>query len=319
LKGIGDGSISMDCAVIPSKYPEIFTVQTTDFFFPLVDDPYIQGKIGCANVLSDLYSMGIYDCDSLLMLLASSTQMSPEERNIVTKAMVTGFNDLAKEAETKVTGGQSVMNPWPIIGGVATSVCKSKDFILPENIVEGDVLILTKPLGTQVSVNAYQWLSQESNWNMIKDIITEEEVIRSYEVSMESMSRLNRNAARLMHKYGVHGATDITGFGIMGHSTNLVKNQKASVNFEIHTLPIIKKMKEIDEKVQIFSLMKGYSSETSGGLFIGLPAEKAEAFCQELQQLDGQPAWIVGRVLKSDQNRSHNHSYIIENPILIEV
>lgn len=144
-------------------------------------------------------------------------------------------------------------------------------------------------------------------------------VIRSYEVSMESMSRLNRNAARLMHKYGAHGATDITGFGIMGHSTNLVKNQKANVNFEIHTLPIIKKMKEIDEKVQIFSLMKGYSSETSGGLFIGLPAEKAEAFCQELQQLDGQPAWIIGRVLKSDQNRSHNHSYIIENPILIEV
>lgn len=309
----------MDCAVIPSKYPEIYTVQTTDFFYPLVDDPYMQGKIGCANVLSDLYSMGIYDCDSLLMLLASSTQMTNEERHIVTKEMVTGFNDLATEAGTKVTGGQSVMNPWPIIGGVATSVCKTKDFILPENIVEGDVLVLTKPLGTQVSVNAHQWLSQESNWEMIKNIITKEEVIRSYEVAMKSMARLNRNGARLMHKYGAHGATDVTGFGIMGHSNNLSKNQQASIRFEIHTLPIIKDMKKVDEKVQIFSLMKGYSAETSGGLFIGLPADKAEAFCQELEELDGHPAWIVGRVLKSDKDRSHNSSYIVDNPTVIEV
>lgn len=136
---------------------------------------------------------------------------------------------------------------------------------------------------------------------------------------MKSMSRLNRNGARLMHKYGAHGATDVTGFGIMGHSNNLAKNQKASVQFEIHTLPVIKDMKKIDEKITFFSLMKGYSAETSGGLLIGLPADKAESFCKELEEMDGHPAWIIGRVIKSDKDQSHNSSFIVENPTIIEV
>jgi selenide,water dikinase len=310
----------MDCAVIPSKYPDIFTVQTTDFFYPLVDDPYIQGKIGCANVLSDLYAMGIVDCDSMLMLLAASTQMEKQEQTIVTREMMKGFNDLAIEAGTRVTGGQSVQNPWPIIGGVATTICKKSDFIMPENIVEGDVLVLTKPLGTQVAVNVHQWLSTGNYWDAVKDSISEDEAERAYEIAMESMSRLNRNGARLMQKYGAHGATDITGFGIMGHAANLAKNQKVAVHFEIHTLPIIRSMKIVDEKVQIFSLLKGYSSETSGGLFIGLPAHKAQAFCDELQQLDGHPSWIVGRVVKSDHaDPAMNQARIIDNPTILEI
>jgi len=308
----------MDCAVIPSKYPDIFTVQTTDFFYPSVDDPFIQGKIGCANVLSDLYSMGIVDCDSMLMLLAASTDMTKEEQMIVTKEMMNGFNKLANEAGTKVTGGQTVKNPWPIIGGVATTVCKATDFILPENIVEGDVLVLTKPLGTQVAVNVHQWLSN-GRYSEVQDIISIDEVLRAYEVAMQSMSRLNRNGALLMHKYGAHGATDITGFGIMGHSNNLVKNQKAAVHFEIHTLPIIRSMKAIDDKVKRYSLLKGISAETSGGLFIGLPADKAQSFCDEIQKMDGHPAWIIGKVIKSNQDRTFNSARIIENPTIIEV
>jgi len=319
LKGVGDGSISMDCAVIPSKYPGIFTVQTTDFFYPLVDDPYMQGKIGCANVLSDLYSMGISECDSMLMLLAASSQMPQNERKIVTQQMVAGFNDLAKEAQTKITGGQSVLNPWPIIGGVATSVCKESDFIRPEHIVAGDVLVLTKPLGTQVAVNAHQWLSlKDPTWNEISSVISPEETIRAYELAMTSMARLNRVGAQLMQKYKAHGATDVTGFGILGHATNLVKNQTAAVHFEIHTLPILRGMRAVNEKVP-FSLLQGFSSETSGGLLLGLPADKAQAFCDEIQQIEGFPAWIIGRALPSDQGRSHNSCRIVDNPTILEI
>jgi len=146
-----------------------------------------------------------------------------------------------------------------------------------------------------------------------------EEVERGYNVAMESMARLNRNAAKLMHKYGAHGATDITGFGIVGHGRNLAKNQKAAVHFEIHTLPIIRSMKEVDDKVAMFKLMEGFSSETSGGLFVCLPADKAQEFCKELEEIDKSPAWIIGRVVSSKEDPSQNTCNIMENPTVIPV
>merc|ERR1719411_1759414 len=98
------------------------------------------GKIACANVLSDLYAMGVTECENMLMLLAVST----------------------------------------------------------------------KPLGTQVCVNAHQWLDQPERWNRIKLVVSEEDVKKAYQRACDSMARLNRTAARLMHKYNAHGATDIT-------------------------------------------------------------------------------------------------------------
>jgi len=281
----------------------------------------MQGKIGCANVLSDLYAMGVVDCDNMLMILGASTDMTNKERDVVTRKLIQGFNDQAISGGTIVTGGQTVLNPWPIIGGTATTVCSKDEFIVPENAVSGDVIVLTKPLGTQVAVNVSQWRYNEEKWNLrINGLITKEEGKRAYEYAMMSMCRLNRNAARLMHKYGAHAATDITGFGIMGHGTNLAKNQRERVRFSIHTLPIIKHMKEVDDQVNIFNLMKGLSAETSGGLFICLPADKAEAFCKELEELDHFPAWIIGNVLKSNEDdRSKNSCSIIENPTIISV
>jgi len=285
----------MDCSVIPLK-KGLFMITTTDFFYPSVDDPYIQGKIGCANVLSDLYSMGVTDCDTMLMLLAASNEMSEDCRDIVTKQIIKGFNDLAKEAGTTVTGGQTVLNPWPIIGGVATAVVSAEDYIYPVSAIPGDVLVLTKPLGTQVAVNAYQWLNKVQPFDRIKDLITVEQVHYAYSVAMDSMSRLNRIGAKLMHKYHAHAATDVTGFGIIGHARNLAQNQRAKVNFEIHTLPIIKKMREIDNKLKIFKLEQGFSAETSGGLLIALPENEARKFCEEIYELNKMPAWIIGSV-----------------------
>jgi len=309
--------------VVPLRQKGLHMVSTTDYFYPLVDDPYIQGKIGCANVLSDLYAMGVADCDNMLMILAASTEMDKMTRDVVTRLMIEGFSDLAKEAGTCVTGGQTVMNPWPIIGGMATSVCSEQEFIMPVNAVDGDLIVLTKPLGTQVSVNLHQWKSspvhKQKYWPRVQDIITEEEVDRAYDLSMKSMSRLNRTGARLMHKYGAHAATDVTGFGIVGHGRNLAKNQKASVNFEIHSLPVIRSMKEVDDKVQMFSLVKGFSAETSGGLMVCLPAENAEKFCKEIEEIDGAPAWIIGRVVKSDKDQTLNTCNLVENVKVIPV
>jgi len=155
----------MDCSIIPSRFPGLFQVSTTDFFYPLVEDPYLQGQIACANVLSDLYALGLYHCDNILMLLGVCVGMSSEEADITTRLMMKGFNDQALAGLTKVTGGQTVKNEWPLIGGVAMSTSQESDFIRPELAVPGDVLVLTKPIGTQVAVNLHQWLdSKPQSW-----------------------------------------------------------------------------------------------------------------------------------------------------------
>merc|ERR1719150_2680091 len=193
-----------------------------------------------------------------------------------------GFKDCALEAGSTVTGGQTVMNPWCTIGGVATTVCQPNEFIIPDSAVVGDVLVLTKPLGTQVAVNAHQWLDQPERWNRIKLVVSEEDVRKAYQRGMDSMARLNRTGARLMHKYTAHGATDVTGFGLLGHAQALARNQKNEVSFVIHNLPVIAKMAAVAKACgNMFQLLQGHSAETSGGLLICLPREQAAAYCKD--------------------------------------
>jgi len=310
----------MDTSIRPTKYPDFFLVSTTDFFYPLIDDPFMQGKIACANVLSDLYAIGVTDCDNLLMLLSLSTDMQPDERDICTKLIMKGFNEQAKEAGTIVTGGQTVMNPWPIIGGVAMSTVQSSDFIRPEFAKPGDKLVLTKPIGTQIVVNLHQWLRQPQRWSQVEDIITIEEVQNVYEYAIDLMARLNRRAAQLMFKYNAHGATDVTGFGLLGHVTNLAKNQKEKgLRFQIEVLPIIQKIKTVADRFPFFRFNEGFSAETSGGLLVVLPEQDAGPFCRELEQLENEPAFIIGTVLRSQDEQAENTAFIVENPTLIEV
>lgn len=324
LEGIGDGKIGMDCSVVPIKSPvpgySLSMISTTDFFYPLVDDPYVQGQIGACNVLSDMYALGVVNIDNVLMILASSMDMDSSARDIVTRKLIEGFSDMCKKAEAEVTGGQTVLNPWAIIGGTAMSTCGPNDFIMPVNAVPGDVLVLTKPLGTQVAVNVNEWLQcpDKPYWAKAEAVITLEQAYISFDKAVESMTRLNKNASKLMHKYGAHAATDVTGFGLIGHATNLAKNQKSAVEFVIHTLPIISKMDEVDSIFGWFKLLEGFSAETSGGLLIAIPEDKAKLFCEELVQLDHQPCWIIGKVIPGTQS-SENKASILDNRTIIYI
>jgi len=110
---------------------------------------------------------------------------------------------------------------------------------------------------------------QPKYWDRIKDIVSQEDVVHAYNDAMFSMARLNMNAAKLMQKYKAHCATDVTGFGILGHATNLVESQEKEVDFVIHTLPIIANMAAVYKKCGInFKLLEGYSAETSGRFFL---------------------------------------------------
>ncbi|KAL7695775.1 selenophosphate synthetase [Lotmaria passim] len=311
----GQKDVGMDCSIVPlhhknEKGEPLFLVSTTDFFFPSVADPFLQGQIGAANVLSDLYSMGIADCDTMLMLLASSTDMDEHERLVTTREIMRGFAERAQLATTSVTGGQTVMNPWPLIGGVAMAVVSEAEMVRPAGLLRvGDVLVLTKPLGCQIAVNLKQWLLRPSPLyeEAIQGHLTRDEIEELYNKATDSMKRLNRNGARLMQKHGAHGATDVTGFGVLGHANNFGAAQAANVDapqslcLVLERLPMFKTAvaasRLINDKYRLF---EGYAAETSGGLLVALPSlAAAEAFQREVQEADGGcPAWVVGHVEK---------------------
>ncbi|KAK8768595.1 hypothetical protein V5799_014941 [Amblyomma americanum] len=121
--------IGMDSSVVPLGDSGYSLVQTIDYFYPSVEDPYIAGKIACANVLSDLYALGVTRCDNVLMITASSTKLTEKQRDIVVPLLIRGVKDLAEQAGTRVTGGETMLNPWPMIGGVASSVCRESEII----------------------------------------------------------------------------------------------------------------------------------------------------------------------------------------------
>jgi len=319
LEGVASGKVGMDCSVVPLRQPGLFLISTTDFFYPSVDDPYFQGQIGCANVLSDLYSFGVPECDNMLMILGLSREMGESERMIVSKEMLRGFNSLASKAGTEVTGGQTVLNPWPIIGGVAMSVCSAGEFVLPVNAKVGDLVVLTKPLGTQLAVNAHQWLkTNPQRYDTIKHFFSsEDEVVRLYHHAMVSMARLNKTAAHLMRRFNAHAATDITGFGILGHANNLASNQSEALDIEIRTFPTIKGIREIATIATGFKFNEGLSAETSGGLFICLPPDQAQPFIDEIQRIDGCPAWIVAECVPRKGEK--NVARLAQNVTIIDV
>ncbi|KAA8491766.1 Selenide, water dikinase [Porphyridium purpureum] len=263
-------------------------VSTHDFFFPLLDDPYVMGKIGAANVLSDLYAHGATEPDTVLMTLALSSDMSKSDQRIVAAEMVRGFRDTVREGGCEVTGGQTVVNPWPIIGGTAISVVPASRLPPLTSAQPGDVLVLTKPLGTQVAVNLFQWysLTQSSASKSVEEWSAAEtqahltwqsvavercglsgnDAERAMDHAARSMTLINREASTLMRVHGSRASTDVTGFGILGHAQRLAQNQKQNVVFEINCLPVLRQMMLVNDAMnagRTFKLRHDEASVTS--------------------------------------------------------
>jgi len=312
-EGAGPG-VATDCTIVPIRLGGLSQLTTSDLFYPVVEDPYVMGRIACSSLLSDLYAMGVQDVDNILMYLGVCTKMSEAERDKIVPLMLEGFKDCAREAGTRVTGGHTLLNPWLFIGGVATSVSTVEEYIVPDGALVGDVLVLTKPLGTGVALNVQQWRGTE-RWGRIKLVLTDEEAGKAFRRAVDTMARTNRTSALLMHKYSAHGATDISGLGLLGHAQALAGNQQNEVSFVIHNLPVIAKMGAVARACgNMFSLLQGQASECSGGLLICLPREQAAAYCKDIERLEGFQSWIIGIVEKGDRT-----ARIIEKPRVIEV
>jgi len=185
------------------------------------------------------------------------------------------------------------MNPWPIIGGMANILVKADEYRRPNFGQPGDIIVLTKPIGTQPAVNLKQTPKDYS--------ISQESIDLAYELSVESMAHLNRDTAKLMLKYESHGATDITGFGLLGHAQNLASAQFDEVDLILDALPVIDKMHLKIDNLADFKVMEGYSAETSGGILCMLAPDKAEDFVKESLEVYGQEVWTVGKVVKGER------------------
>ncbi len=301
--GLGD-----DASVIIRNNMAI--VKTVDVFTPIVDDPYIQGKIAACNSLSDVYAMGILDVIGALVILAI-----PEKLPIdISKKMLKGFQDFCRENDTTIVGGHTIMNPWPLIGGAITGVGNKEDILTKGGAKEGDVLILTKPLGTQTAMA----LSRvDDEYRDLLDI-NDEDIEYIVNTAIKLMTTSNRNALMTLRelenevgKKVVHGMTDITGFGILGHSNEMAKSSK--VDIEIHTLPIIKKTGYLS-KLFGHALLNGYGAETAGGLLMSVDKEHSDELLEKLHKNK-----IYGFNIGNVKKFSVGKAYLSKDVKIIEV
>lgn len=271
-------------------------IQTVDFFPPIVDDPYTFGAIAAANAMSDIYAMG----GEVLMALAIAGIPETLPPEIITEIFRGGAAKVA-EAGGVIAGGHTVADAEPKYGLCVTGLIHPAQVATKGGAQVGDQLILTKKLGTGLIATAHK-----------QGRATPEHL----QGAVDSMLRLNRAAARIMMEVGVHAATDITGFGLLGHAYEMAERSPAGLRFYADALPILDgaldyaRMGAISggtgrnriylvERVRLpFALPREMSDllhdpQTSGGLLIATPPAQAAAMMRRFAAA-GQEAWIVG-------------------------
>ncbi len=210
--------ISDDAAVYRLD-DETALVQTVDFFPPIVDDAYTYGGIAAANALSDIYAMGARP------VLALAIAAFPEDLPGATiQAILQGGVDKVAEAGAVVAGGHTVVDREPKYGLCVTGLMNPRRVTAKAHAQPGDVLLLTKPLGTGVITTA---------------IKRDQGQPAHLEAAVASMLRLNKVAAELAQTVEVHSATDITGFGLIGHAAELARNSGVGLQIEVRALPLL--------------------------------------------------------------------------------
>lgn len=204
-------------------------LQTLDFFPANNDDPYIFGQIAAANALSDIYAMGGTPVTALnIVCFPGSADIS------ILREILRGGADKVRESGAVVMGGHTVEDPEPKYGLSVTGITDAEHLLANRNAEEGDVLILTKPIGTGIIVSA------------LKGGIAGE---GSAKEAVGSMTSLNKAACEAMGKFrGVHGCTDVTGFSLGGHAIEMAKASSLTIEIESGSVPVIEGAAELAEE-----------------------------------------------------------------------
>ena len=255
---------------------KLAVLNTLDFFTPMVDEPEIQGRITGSNVTSDIYALGVTNIVSVLSILAFPENM-PEELAV---GMLKGFGDFCREMSAPVVGGHTIRNPWPIIGGAATGIGDPEKIVYTKGAKPGDQLLLTKPLGIAPAMAAYRLRKDDEGKDLLKGI-PEELVESSIAEAIEGMTSSNKPVAEAMQQAPVHAATDVTGFGLAGHASNMAVLGK--VNIVIDSLAVIQGTPLLADLFG-YPLMTGEAKETAGGMLIAVAKADMDDLLSELDR-----------------------------------
>jgi selenide,water dikinase len=280
---------------------ELALIQTVDFFTPIVNDPYTFGQVAAVNALSDVYAMGGRPLTAMNILCFPKGSLPVEYAG----AILRGGFDKVHEAGAVLVGGHSVNDLELKYGLSVTGVVHPGRVITNAGARPGQVLVLTKPLGTGILATALKGglASPEAEENMIRHMIT-----------------LNRFPGEIAADFGVTGGTDVTGFGLLGHGLEMARAGQVSLRLDSSLVPALAgaldfaamglvpagswtnqnfctKSLDLSPKVspEVLSLLA--DAQTSGGLLLAVPADRADEFVELIRAKDAPQAAIIGQVL----------------------
>jgi selenide,water dikinase len=277
-------------------------VETVDFFPPVLDDPHAFGQIAAANAMSDIWAMGAQ------ALFALNLVAFPKELPVsILKAILAGGASKAKEAGIPILGGHSVQSPEPKYGMAVTGVVHPKKVLTNAAGRAGDVLILTKPIGTGIATTALKrGLASRA---LVKRVTAQ-------------MATLNKAAGEVFAsgKFPVHALTDVTGFGLLGHAIEMARGAKLRVGLELERIPLLPEIAQLAEqgvvpggtKTNLAHAEKWVrfpeglpepirhvlaDAQTNGGLLAAVPERNALKALAALERR-GVEGWVVGHLVR---------------------
>ena len=282
-------------------------VQTVDFFTPIVDDPFAYGQIAAANALSDVYAMGGRPLTAL-NLLGVPTDKVPIP---VINAILRGGAAKIKEAGCVLVGGQSMRSPEPFYGLAVTGLVSPRKLITNVDAQPGDLLVLTKPLGTGIITTG------------IKRGVTSAATVRK---AVAVMSQLNEVGALLAERGLIRAGTDVTGFGLLGHLGLLCRESGLGAEIFVGQIPVVsaevwdliahdcipggsrqnlETANEMTQWIGVTDAQKALVSDaqTSGGLLLCVPVKRLQAVRKALQESRAVCAAVVGRIVRAARPR----------------
>ncbi len=273
------GASSSDDAGVWALGPDRALVQTVDFFTPVVDDPYDWGRIAAANALSDVYAMGGEPTTALQLLGWPRGDLHSGR----VKATLQGGAAVMAEARCVIVGGHSIDSPEPLYGFAVTGEVRPDRVVTNAGAQPGDLLYLTKPLGIGIATTA------------IKRGVAPPALVKE---AVDVMTTLNREASRAMVAAGAHAATDITGFGFLGHLWEMLQASGVAAEIDPDKIPVLPSVADLARSgvfpagsARNLAAANGYTdfghlpeeqrriladAQTSGGLLIAIPPERVE-------------------------------------------
>lgn len=296
LVGLGEP----DDAAVWRLDDERALVVTTDFFTPVVDDPYDYGAIAAANALSDVYAMG-----GQPFLALNIAALPPDLPIEVISNILLGGAEIARQAGVVIAGGHTVQDNEPKYGLVVIGMVKPDHMLSKQALHPGDVLVLTKPLGFGTTTTALK--REQAKPEDVAQVV-------------KWMKRLNRAASELASEFNLQAGTDVTGFSLLGHAYEMANASRVGIRFSFNQIPFTSGARgyaeqfifpggsydnrlyfgsnvHFDPALDEPSQMLLFDAQTSGGLLLAIPPEKLNQFRSRAAQKE-QPLWEIGEVIQ---------------------